>query len=128
MMMIIIMIILMIIIMIILMIIIIMIILMIIIIMIILIIIIIIIIMMMIIIKIGLYTVIILSQDCHYSNLRIKKKRICMKVRVHYTVRPNKKETRMSRYFSTKIELFIKYNFHCYKVQFIFFHLTPKSS
>ena len=46
------------------------------------------------------------------------------KVSVH-TVRPNKKETRKSSYFPTKIELFIKYNFHCYTVQFI---LTPKLS
>ena len=42
------------------------------------------------------------------------------------TVRPNKKETRNSSYFPTKIESFIKYNFHCYKVHFIFFHLIPK--
>ena len=49
--------------------------------------------------------------------------------RVHCTVRPNKKETQKSRtYFPTKIELFIKYNFHCYKVQLIFFYLTPKLS
>ena len=39
---------------------------------------------------------------------------------------PNKKETRKSSYFSTEIESFIKYEFHSYKVQFIFFHLTPK--
>ena len=45
-----------------------------------------------------------------------------------YTVRPNKKETRKSSYFSTDIESFIIYHFNCSKVQFIFFHLTPKLS
>ena len=32
-----------------------------------------------------------------------------------YTVRPNKKETLKSSYFSTAYESFIKYNFHCYE-------------
>ena len=60
-------------------------------------------------------------------------KQITLKVKVFsliynnlYTERPNKKETRKSSYFSTEIESFMKYHFHCYKVQFIFFHLTPK--
>ena len=35
-----------------------------------------------------------------------------------------KKETRKNSNFPTDIESFIQYNFHCYKVQLIFFHLT----
>ena len=53
---------------------------------------------------------------------------VLLKNKTQYTVRPNKRETRKSSYFPTEIESFIKYNFHCYKVHFIFFHLTPKIS
>ena len=53
---------------------------------------------------------------------------VCFTKGDYYTVRPNKKETRKSSYFTTEIESLLKYSFHCYKVQFIFFHLTPKMS
>ena len=45
---------------------------------------------------------------------------------VWYRVRPNKKETRKSSYFSTEIESFIKYNLHRYKVHFIFISFDTK--
>ena len=49
-------------------------------------------------------------------------------IREHFPVRPNKNETRKSSYFLTEIESFIKYNFHFYKVQFIFFHFDTKNA
>ena len=70
----------------------------------------------------------ILLQIWHFD---IRKNSIlCIKRMLvsRYTVRPNTKETQKSSYFSIEIESFIKYYFHCYKVQFIFFHLTPKMS